>query len=874
MTRFTESHRRRKKPSGGGRLLAATSLMTAEQPGTIRQGISLNPDPVQAVRELFDAIFLPSAGLTVVFCSSRYDRHALELALQETFAGAPLVGCTTAGEISPHGYTMGGLAGISIAREACISVSRLIPAVSSFDAGDGRDVSHALFEDLRRQGVEPSHHTTFGMLMIDGSRLVEERVISSLSASLSPLSLFGGSASNCTFNGETLVFHDGRFYGDAAILTLIHTHLPFKVFSSQQFVGSNDQLIVTGADPERRIVTELNGEPAAFEYARRLGWNISQLRSDGALLPPLVVRVGGSWHTRSVRGLTADGGLELACAIDEGVPLSVGHNTGMLENLRSLFEDIQGAVGHPHAVLGFDCIMRRIEADTVNIKPELRDLFAQYHVVGCSTFGEQFNGLHCNHTFTGVAFGFGSAETKGRGMPPAPQETELGKLEKENAKLRKTVRVLLQRVERSMNAQGDSFSLFQNNVLLEATVRRRTEELAELNRQLTQELIARRETEAALVAAKAEAESANASKSDFMAAISHDLQQPLNAARLLLGALLEESLSGPGRAILDRIEGALEAAEEMLADSLEVAMLEAGGLTPRLTQFPIASLLAQVEAEYAPQARRVGLQLKVLPCSALVWTDRSLLQRVVRNLLANAIRYTPEGRILVGCRRRGEELLVGVYDTGVGIPEDKKMEVFKPFRRLGPGSRDRSGGSGLGLTIVDKITQALGLSVEMRSTEGLGSAFLVGVPLADMMAARTPEAMPVPRSAAILSGKKILVVDDDPLSVEGLERILSAWGCVTLMSMSIAEAIERARSGPELIIVDYHLGDDKTGLDALDEMRQVMGVCPPALVVTADTSQAVQEQIRRRGHEFVAKPISPARLRSALTYLFCCRPSA
>ncbi len=845
-----------------------------EEQGAIRQGVSLNPDPMQAVRELFDAISMPSAGLTVVFCSSHYDRHALEAAFQETFGDIPLIGCTTAGEISSRGYTTGGLAGLSIAREACVSASRLVTAVSGFDAGDGRDVSQTLFEELRRQGVEPTHHTTFGMLMIDGSRLVEERVISALSASLSPLSLFGGSASNCSFNGETLVFHGGRFHSDAAILTLVHTLLPFKVFSSQQFVGSNDQLIVTGADPERRIVTELNGEPAAFEYARRLGWNISELRSDGALLPPLVVRVGGTWHTRSVRGLTPDGGLELACAIDEGVPLSVGHNTGMLENLHTLFDEIHGAVGRPHAVLGFDCIMRRIEADTVNIKTELRDLFAQHQVVGFSTFGEQFNGLHCNHTFTGVAFGYGSAETRGRGMPPAPRETELGKLEKENAKLRKTVRVLLQRVERSMNAQGDSFSLFQNNVLLEATVRRRTEELAELNRQLTQELIARRETEAALVAAKAEAESANASKSDFMAAISHDLQQPLNAARLLLGALLEDSLSASGRAILDRIEGALEAAEEMLADSLEVAMLEAGGLTPRLTQFPIASLLGQVEAEYAPQARRSGLRLKVLPCSAMVWTDRSLLQRVVRNLLANAIRYTPEGRILVGCRRRGDELMVGVYDTGIGIPEDKKTEVFKPFRRLGQGSRDRSGGSGLGLTIVDKIAQALGLPVEMRSTEGRGSTFRVGVPLADLMVAGAPEALPVPRSAAILSGKQILVVDDDPSSVEGLDRILSAWGCVTLVSMSIAEAVEQARSGPELIIVDYHLGDGKTGLDALDEIGQAIGVSPPALVVTADTSQAVQEQIRRRGHEFVAKPISPARLRSALTYLFCCRSSA
>jgi signal transduction histidine kinase/CheY-like chemotaxis protein len=833
----------------------------------IRQGGSTNPDPVQAVREFRAAVAQSAPGFAIAFCSRHYDLAQLEQAFQSTCGDFPLVGCTTAGEVSPQGYTEGTLTGLSIAADACVSVSEIILGVSNFKPAIGRAVVDTLLQELQRRGIEPAPHNTFGLLMIDGIRFAEEQVISTLSAALNGLPLFGGSAGDDRRFSDPHVLYQGRFYTNAATLTLVHTRLPFKVFSSQHFAGAGEQAIVTGADPDRRIVTELNGERAALEYARLLGRDVEELRAQGTVLPPLVVRVGGSWYARSPGRIDADDSIHLACAIDEGVPLSIGHNTGMLPSLRNTFDTVRAAIGPPTAVLGFDCVMRRMEAFSTGIQAEVGKVFAANRVIGCSAYGEQINGMHLNHTFTGVAFG----HIAGSPSPPplAPEDAQADLLDHENAKLRKTVRVLLQRIERSMNVPSDTFSLFQNNVLLETTVQRRTEEMAELNRKLNLELIARREVEAALTAAKAEAEQANRSKTDFLAAVSHDLQQPLNAARLLLGALLDD-LPPSGRSLVARIEGALEAAEEMLADFLDVAKLEAGGITPQPTHFAIAPLLAQLEAEYAPQARRKNLSLKFVQNSAALYTDSQLLQRILRNLLANAVRYTRKGRILVGCRKRGNRLLVEVRDTGIGIPEGRLQEVFQPFRSIAPGGSDGSQGSGLGLTIAQNIANILGLTLDVRSVEGAGSTFAVGIPLSDRKTSIGNAAAPSRGGSATLAGRRILILDDDPLSRDSLATALAVWGCVPLPAGTVAEATRLARERPDLLVIDFHLGDSETGLDAIDVLWRHMETTKPALVISAHSTNAVTEQVRRRGHEFLPKPINPARLRSVLTYLLCC----
>ncbi|CAA7611383.1 Histidine kinase [Candidatus Terasakiella magnetica] len=835
----------------------------------LHQVISTNTDPIEAVREVRTALLQSPPGIAVVFCSPRYDRHRLETALLDGFAGIPLVGCTSAGEISRLGYTEGGISGLSIAGDACVSVSRRLDDISNFRPAEGRAAAEALLHALRQQGIDPSPHDTFGLLVIDGLRLVEEQVISAISTVLGGIPIFGGSAADDhRKRSDAFVLHQGRFHTDAAVLVLVHTRIPFRVFSSQHFVGTGEQVIVTGAVPDRRIVTELNGECAALEYARLLGRDVEELRSLETMLPPLVVRVGGAWYARSIERLSPDNTLQLACAIDEGIPLSVGRNTGMLPNLRQTFEGLHRTIGKPAAVLGFDCIMRRLEIDSTGIEAEMRDLFAENRVIGCSAYGEQINGMHLNHTFTAIAFGeFGD---KARAETPPPQPvTTASRLEDENAKLRKTVRVLLQRLERSMNMPSDTFSLFQNNVLLETTVQRRTEELAELNRQLNSELVARREMEEALILAKAQAEQANRSKTDFLAAISHDLQQPMNAARLLLGALIEEKLSPAGRSLLGRIEGALEAAEEMLADLLDVAKLEAGGITPQPSHFAMAPLLAQLEAEYAPQAKRRSLSLRVVQNSQVVHTDSHLLQRVLRNLLANAIRYTREGRILVGCLRRGDRLLVGVWDTGIGIPEHKLDHIFLPFQRLAPPLGQADMGSGLGLTIAQNISAMLGLRLHVRSVEGGGSCFTVEVPLGDKVNLQSQTRQP-PKAPALLEGRRILIIDDDAMSRESLAAILRAWECETLLAATTVEAASLLAFAPDMLIVDYHLGATETGLDAIETLSGLAHAVFPALVVSADASSPVTKQVRRLGYEFLAKPINPARLRSALTYLLCC----
>lgn len=843
--------------------MEADTMTMARQPAIGKAAVAAD-GAAGAARALHAALRMPSPGLVLAFASRRFDHREMEAALAESFGGVPVIGCVSDGEISSDGYIKGALTGLAIADRACTVASVVLPGVARLNQTDIRAAAEGLVEDLESRGIVPAPHTTFGLLLISGEHRMEEQVAGAVNAVLGGLQVFGGSAPSG--RGRTspgAVIHGGRFHSDAAVIALVHTTLPFKVFSAQHFVGTGEQVIVTGADPDNRIVTELNGECAALEYARLLGRDVDELRSLDSMLPPLMVRIGGAWYARSIERIMPDNSLHLACAIDEGVPLSVGRNAGMLDNLRHALRDVHATIGPPSAILGFDCIMRRIEVQSSGLQADMARVFADNNVVGCSMFGEQFNGMHLNHTFTGVAF---SEMSPSAGeQPPQPAEgdwSEVERLESENAKLRKTVRVLLQRLERSMNMPSDTFSLFQNNVLLETTIKRRTEELAELNRQLNSELVARREIEAALMVAKQEAEEASRSKTTFLAAISHDLQQPLNAARLLLGALAQERLSTPGKGVLGRIEGALEAAEEMLADFLDVARLEAGGITPRMTDVDLGPLLTQLEAEYGPQAKRRGLRLRVQRRPAAAHTDSHLLQRILRNLLANAIRYTERGGILIGCRQRGEMLRIEVWDTGIGIPTARLDDVFKPFQRLGATGE---AGSGLGLTIAQNMAEMLGHRLSVRSVEGKGTVFAVEVGRGRLLDARPSR----PSGFSVLTDRTILIVDDDRASRDGLSTVLRTWGCAPLAAATVAEAALLRATRPDLAIIDFHLGENLTGLDAINTLWPNARERPPILVISANPSPKVMEHIRACGHEFLAKPINPARLRPALSYLLC-----
>src|SRR6202034_2367074 len=258
-------------------------------------------------------------------------------------------------------------------------------------------------------------------------------------------------------------------------------------------------------------------------------------------------------------------------------------------------------------------------------------------------------------------------------------------------------------------------ALERANATLERRVRERTGELTRLNAELER--------------AKAEADDANVSKTRFVAAASHDILQPLNAARLYVTSLIERQHDSDDTDLVANIDASLEAVEEIFAALLDISRLDTGAMKPEFGDFRLDELLHRLEVEFAPLAREKGLDLTFMPCSQTIRSDRRLLRRLLQNLISNAIKYTPRGRVLVGCRRRGGRLRVEVYDTGIGIPHAKRRAVFKEFHRLDQGARVARG-VGLGLSIVERIARVLGCEVALKSTFGRGSRLSGEVPRA------------------------------------------------------------------------------------------------------------------------------------------------
>ncbi|WP_158284191.1 NahK/ErcS family hybrid sensor histidine kinase/response regulator [Azospirillum sp. TSO22-1] len=395
---------------------------------------------------------------------------------------------------------------------------------------------------------------------------------------------------------------------------------------------------------------------------------------------------------------------------------------------------------------------------------------------------------------------------------------------------------------------------------LERRVEERTAEL-------TREIAERRAVEAALEAARNQAEEANRSKDRFLAAASHDLLQPLSAARLMVASLLERAMRPENRELVENIHTALTGADDLLSDLLDISKLDAGGVTPQVTEVALGPLLDAMAAEFAPLAEAAGLALTVMPCRATVRTDAHLLRRVLRNLVSNAIRYTREGRVLVGCRRIGANLRVEVWDTGIGIPADKLGAIFQEFHREGRAARIHARGAGLGLAIVERIARVLGHAVGVRSVVGKGSAFTLTVPR--VHAAAAPVAVAAPDGEDDLAGVAILAIDNDESVLMGLTSLLRAWDCEVLPGSVPEDAIaaaQRAGFVPDLLITDFHLDEGAIGADVVRAARQVLGAGIPAIIVTADRSPEVRERIERAGAHLLYKPVKPAKLRALVSH--------
>ncbi|MCF8499158.1 MAG: PAS-domain containing protein [Rhodospirillum sp.] len=396
----------------------------------------------------------------------------------------------------------------------------------------------------------------------------------------------------------------------------------------------------------------------------------------------------------------------------------------------------------------------------------------------------------------------------------------------------------------------------------DATARQESEaQLREAKESLEQRVRARTDE---LKVAKDAAEEANRSKTRFLAAASHDLLQPLNTARLYISMLMDHRLEPEIHAAVERTDFALGGVEALLGTLLEISKLDAGAVPVVPGDFALSDLLGRLEREYAPQAEERGLALRVMPCAGVVRSDIKLLSRVLRNLLSNALRYTERGRVLVGCRNRGDHLEVGVWDTGPGISGDDRERIFEEFRRLDNARIKSDRGVGLGLAIVRRVARMLDHRVAVRSIPGRGAAFTVLVPRGRKRVAPEP---PKPALPQELEAITVAVVENEPEIRTAMGALLKTWGCRMVGGATAAEVLVRLRaeggSPPRAIVADYHLDDGVTGLSAIAELTAALGPLP-ALVVTADGGDDVRRAVRLAGHDYLSKPVRVARLRAWL----------
>ncbi|WGL63495.1 PAS domain-containing protein [Pseudomonas sp. CW003PS] len=405
---------------------------------------------------------------------------------------------------------------------------------------------------------------------------------------------------------------------------------------------------------------------------------------------------------------------------------------------------------------------------------------------------------------------------------------------------------------------------------LEQRVRERTAELTTVNDQLRREIDERTQMEARLREAKGEAEQANLSKTKFLAAVSHDLLQPLNAARLFTSALLEKNDLSGCAPLVRNVSNSLEDVESLLGTLVDISKLDAGVIKPDIAPFAVSELLENLAAEYHQIARSEGLRLDYLPSSALVRSDVQLLARILRNFLSNAIRYTASGRILLGCRRRGNSLSIEVWDTGIGIAQDKLVEIFQEFKRGDNVQRKQDRGLGLGLAIVEKIARMLGHRIRVASQQGRGSMFAVEVPLTR----RAPRARTVQDSPdqllERLSGARVWVLDNDAAICAGMRTLLEGWGCRVVTALSeedLARQVDNYHAEADLLIADYHLDDERNGVDAVAQINARRSTPLPALMITANYSNELKQQMRELGHSLLHKPVRPMKLKAAMSHL-------
>ena len=411
--------------------------------------------------------------------------------------------------------------------------------------------------------------------------------------------------------------------------------------------------------------------------------------------------------------------------------------------------------------------------------------------------------------------------------------------------------------------------LQQLNEQLEQRVAERTAELQAVNRSLQQQILERERIEVALREARDAAEAANRSKDKYLAAASHDLLQPLNAARLLISTLRERDLPPGEHNLVERSHQALEGAEDLLTDLLDISRLDQAAVRPDFDVYRLHDVLAPLASEFQPVAAAAGLQMRARIADCAVRTDLRLLTRILRNFLSNACRYTSQGAVLLGARRQGDYLEIQVWDSGRGIAEDQLSRIFLEFNQLDVGRAADRKGVGLGLAIVERIARILDCPIRVQSRPGRGSMFAIRVPLTQPIAPAPAQRAPLQVSLGDpLPGRRLLVLDNEQSILHSMSALLEQWGCEVLTATDQAAALAALQDrAPDLILADFHLDHGVTGCDVLLALRRQFDREIPAVMITADRSDTCRRAVQPMAVPLLSKPVKPGKLRAVLSQL-------
>ena len=431
-------------------------------------------------------------------------------------------------------------------------------------------------------------------------------------------------------------------------------------------------------------------------------------------------------------------------------------------------------------------------------------------------------------------------------------------------KLTKINAALIHRVETAMDQQANAFSMFQTAIGLEAQVRHRTEELNNVLSRLEG-------MNAELSHARDEAERANRFMTRFFTAVGHDLLQPLHAARLTLSELNDVQKTPDALRLSSNISSALTTIEELLTSILDISKLDAGAFVPKIQAVALGDMFQQLALATEPMARRKNLELRWRPTGLAVHSDPLMLRRILQSLIANAVRYTDRGGLLLAARKRNNSVSIEVWDTGPGIAIAERERIFEEFQRGMASERTGGAGFGLGLSIVKRMSEALNHTLDFHSRPGRGTSFAITAPIADRPLTPQPGTREIePPLAASLVGQPLVVIDNDLAVLEAMQTLLTRWGAVVRLARDlddISEIMADKTFHPAMVLADYQLDDGVLGLEAVLRVRHSVSSKIPAIVITADRTEATATAVARAGCEILYKPVRPAELRSLMQHL-------